>query len=386
MQDNDALDEQEIEDMLATMMAPIKMPDNNQDVKTSRESRRNRRDELRKHFASYGTEEEARTDPEGIKLTGHTIALLVRAKELPIFDALEKMAATLGENRETLIWRAIEEFVFPLREKKTNMTTTSIAEVAEALGIPKKDLEYLCKKAEQNFGDIAKALAGEDVPPPNDDTGLEYLSKQLEQNIFSLPEALPRENMPPSPPLPNGNDILSQNEIEALLEQMSVGVNHMTDYRREFNGLIWKVFSALGKEAVLGKGIDHIRFETVVREAPHDIPKLPDGKMGVYAFLYNDRFLKIGKAGQNSKPRFSSHHYNPKSSPSTLAASLLADKKMSRHCKISEVNVKDWIMQNCTRVDVIIDAELGIFALELIEAVLHYWYEPKYEGVSSQRK
>lgn len=32
-----------------------------------------------------------------------------------------------------------------------------------------------------------------------------------------------------------------------------------------------------------------------------------------------------------------------------------------------------------------IDADLGIFAPEFIEAVLHYKYIPKYEGFSSQR-
>ena len=101
-------DELEIEDMLANMMAPIKIPDSNQDVEESRESRRSR---LRKQFASYGTEEEARTDPEGIRLAGRSIALLVRVKELPILEALDEMVATLGVDQETLIWRALEEFV-----------------------------------------------------------------------------------------------------------------------------------------------------------------------------------------------------------------------------------------------------------------------------------
>jgi hypothetical protein len=154
----------------------------------------------------------------------------------------------------------------------------------------------------------------------------------------------------------------------------------MTDYRKEFDRLIQKVFS------VLGEGIDRARYEIVIRNAPHDIPQLPDGKMGIYTFLYNDRFLKIGKAGQNSKPRFSSHHYNPKSTMSTLAASLLKDKEMCRRCKISEANVKEWIMQNCTRIDVIIDAGLDVLALGLIESVLHYYYKPEYEGFRSQRK
>ena len=85
------------------------------------------------------------------------------------------------------------------------MTTTSITEAAEELGIPEKDLEYLCKKAEQNLLDLAKELSGKNVSPlppapplpmetvaelgiPED--GLEYLHKRAEQNIFSLPDAL----------------------------------------------------------------------------------------------------------------------------------------------------------------------------------------------------
>jgi len=104
-------DELEIEDLLANMMAAPKIPDSNLDVEESRESRRSRLDEVRKHFAFYGTKEEARTDPEGIRLAGRSIALLVRVKELPILEALDEMVATLGVDQETLIWRALEEFV-----------------------------------------------------------------------------------------------------------------------------------------------------------------------------------------------------------------------------------------------------------------------------------
>ena len=53
----------------------------------------------------------------------------------------------------------------------------------------------------------------------------------------------------------------------------------MTDYSKEFDRLIQDVFSALGK------GIDRARYEIVVRDTTHSIPKLPDGKLGVYTFL-----------------------------------------------------------------------------------------------------
>ena len=151
----------------------------------------------------------------------------------------------------------------------------------------------------------------------------------------------------------------------------------MTDYCKEFKQVIRSVSSVNGKE------FDPAKCEVVDRGVPHDVPQLPDGKMGIYAFLYKGRFLKIGKAGPKSKPRFSSHHYDPNSSRSNFAKSLL--KKMS-NCEIDENNVGDWIKTNCRRIDVIIDKELGPFALALIEAALHYYYEPKYEGFDSQRK
>ena len=69
---------------------------------------------------------------------------------------------------------------------------------------------------------------------------------------------------------------------------------------------------------------------------------------------------------------------------SNLAKSILSDVEM-RDKGINEDNVGEWIKQNCRRIDIEIDADLGIFALEFIEAVLHYKYIPKYEGFSSQR-
>lgn len=150
------------------------------------------------------------------------------------------------------------------------------------------------------------------------------------------------------------------------------------DYIAEFNDLIQKTSSAIGKT------IDADKYDIIDLGVPHAPKGLPYGKMGVYTFSYKDRFLKIGKAGSNSGARFLSQHYNPKSANSTLAASLIMDNDMSEF-GLNEINVKDWIKQNCRRVDIVIDSTLGIFALELVEAVLHYHYEPKYEGVTSQR-
>lgn len=56
------------------------------------------------------------------------------------------------------------------------------------------------------------------------------------------------------------------------------------------------------------------------------------------------------------------------------------------HCIVlSYLKTKEFIKSNCRRIDVMIPVDMGIFTLELVEAILHYKYEPKYEGFDSQR-
>jgi len=140
----------------------------------------------------------------------------------------------------------------------------------------------------------------------------------------------------------------------------------------------------LGLSSILGKPISEDKFEIVDLGIPHQPTSLPKGKMGIYMFLYDNKFLKIGKAGPKSNARFYSQHYNPKSARSTLAASILADGSIANKSS-SESNGGIWIKENCYRIDILFDSDLGIFALELIEAALHYKYEPVYEGFISQR-
>ncbi len=149
-------------------------------------------------------------------------------------------------------------------------------------------------------------------------------------------------------------------------------------FSKELNNII------LETSTTLGKPINGSSLEIIDRGKPHKPEPLPDGKMGVYLFLYDDVFLKIGKAGPKSNARFYSQHYNPKSARSTLAASILSDKSNIAGT-ITESNIGDWIKENCHRIDILLDADVGIFALELIEAALHYKYEPIYEGFVTQR-
>ena len=150
----------------------------------------------------------------------------------------------------------------------------------------------------------------------------------------------------------------------------------MKDYISEFNLLIQKTSSAVGRI------INGAQYEVIDLGVPHTPKSLPVGKMGIYTFSFKDQFLKIGKAGPNSNARFLSQHYNHKSAKSTLAASILRDNDYNNH-KITDKNIKEWIKQNCRRVDIIFDISLGVFTLEFVEAILHYNYEPKYEGFLS---
>ena len=150
------------------------------------------------------------------------------------------------------------------------------------------------------------------------------------------------------------------------------------DYIAEFNNYIQNASTAIGKP------LPAERYEVIDRGVPHKPAGLPIGKMGIYTFLFEGQFLKIGKAGANSDARFRSQHYGF-NAQSTLAKSIVSDSDMVS-LGINEANVGEWIKNNCRRIDVLIDSRLGIFALEFVEGLLHYIYEPKYEGFKSQRK
>lgn len=152
----------------------------------------------------------------------------------------------------------------------------------------------------------------------------------------------------------------------------------MTEYAEEFKDIISQVSKCLGRE------LNMTQIMIKDRGVPHNPPKWEKGMMAVYTFSYKGHFLKIGKAGQKSKARFTNQHYNPGSANSTLAASILRDSEMS-YLNLDENSVGDWIKNNCRRIDVMIPVEMGIFALELVESIFHFKYEPKYEGFNSQR-
>ena len=152
----------------------------------------------------------------------------------------------------------------------------------------------------------------------------------------------------------------------------------MNDIVADFDKTITQVFN------ILDKPLDASKYKIIDRGLPHVPKSLPPGMMGIYSFYYEDRFLKIGKAGSKSNARFLSQHYNPHSASSNLASSILKDCNMA-YLNLTSQNISDWIKSHCRRIDILLDESLGVFTLELVEAILHYKYEPLYEGFSSQR-
>ena len=119
---------------------------------------------------------------------------------------------------------------------------------------------------------------------------------------------------------------------------------------------------------------------------PHSRPKeLPSGKMAVYIFLLGDQCLKIGKAGPKSKARYTSQHYNPNSSRSNLAKSILKGKEQLGLDNIDETSVRKWIKDKTDRINILIDEKCGIPILSLLESFLQCRLKPKFEGFESQK-
>ena len=107
------------------------------------------------------------------------------------------------------------------------------------------------------------------------------------------------------------------------------------DYIYDFEKIIKEVTRIAGHE------IDISKIEIIDRGIPHIPKSLKTGTMGVYTFLYNDKFLKIGRAGPNSNARFLSQHYTG-SAMSTLSGSILADPDMEKF-RLTKDNVGQWI-------------------------------------------
>lgn len=116
---------------------------------------------------------------------------------------------------------------------------------------------------------------------------------------------------------------------------------------------------------------------------PHQQPKKqPSGKMVVYAFFRNGQALKVGKVGLNSGARYTSQHYNPNSSRSNLARSILLNPERAGATGVDASTVGPWIKVNTDRVNLLAPASFGLPMLSLLEAFLHVRWKPMFEGTN----
>lgn len=113
--------------------------------------------------------------------------------------------------------------------------------------------------------------------------------------------------------------------------------------------------------------------------APHRPRSLPRGSMAVYAFWGDGSWLKIGKAGPKSGPRYTSHHYDPDRARSTLAGSLIGDPHMLSVRGFDPLSVGAWIKQSTHRVNILLPVSRRPELLSLLESFLHARLLPRYE-------
>ena len=145
-----------------------------------------------------------------------------------------------------------------------------------------------------------------------------------------------------------------------------------------------KNFEQVAKLAGVDIPIDSITVEKL--SAPHTPPSsLLSDKMAVYAFLWNDDCLKVGKVSPKSQVRYTSQHYNPNSSNSNLAKSILKHKTELGLPSLTNSTVGDWIKSNTDRLNFILDQNLGVPVLSLMESFLQCRLRPRFEGFDSQK-
>lgn len=150
--------------------------------------------------------------------------------------------------------------------------------------------------------------------------------------------------------------------------------------------------------------------------------KLENGKMGIYMFCYRYKgkevFLKIGKAGEKTKARFSTQHYCVNKTKSTLAKSLIKriqediidnkvleeikqeitkiitkeemmqilDNSDNINLKEQKEKIKDWMKKNLTKINIVLDASLENRVLSFFEEYFIFKYNPIFEGKAYEKR
>ena len=110
----------------------------------------------------------------------------------------------------------------------------------------------------------------------------------------------------------------------------------------------------------------------------HVPQRLPHESAAVYIFKWNDSYLKVGKANENSNARYQSQHYNAESSISNLSRSLLNDAEFQ--AMLGEITTSEWLRTNTNRFNIIIPSRLGKKFVHFTEAFFILKCNPIYEA------
>ncbi len=152
----------------------------------------------------------------------------------------------------------------------------------------------------------------------------------------------------------------------------------MKKSRREIENTV----SAFLKVADLaGDPISRAEIEMEYLPAPYRAPaRLPPGRMAVYGFWGNGSWLKVGMAGPKSTSRNTSQYHNAGSARSTLAGSLVKDRRMRSVARFDRKFAGVWIKVSTSRVNILLPATQQRELLSLLAVFLHPRLKPRYEG------
>lgn len=154
-----------------------------------------------------------------------------------------------------------------------------------------------------------------------------------------------------------------------------------------------KLNERIKKIEIAFKEMTAIEIETRIMKKgnEHRPSNLAESNQGVYVFYDDDNFFKVGKAGGKSQARWNSHHYClDEKTPSTLPKSIkknvdifkkyFSEEKHSEIDRLSKNNIRQWIQDNLSRIEMIIPNNLNPNDMNLLEAMSIYEFNPLFEG------
>lgn len=152
-------------------------------------------------------------------------------------------------------------------------------------------------------------------------------------------------------------------------------------------------FLLAAEQAGIAVSHDSISFQ--FHAAPHKQPaRLPSGMVAIYWFSFDETCLKVGQAGPKSNARYTSQHYNPGSSKSNLAksilkypnmiASLVPDSQRSTVLNLNESSVGAWMKANLARCNILVDKSFGKIVISFLETFMQARLHPLFEGRVNQ--